>query len=107
MRGGDDHGHAARDMLQHRMHHGLALGIGQHELLGEIGEDADAMRAGIDHEIDAAALAVEVELAALVEDGGRDREHAAIGALGVLWGDRHRNYLPVFLPLVLRRLRAG
>ena len=95
MRGRDDHGNPARDMLQHRMHHGLALGIGEHELLGEIGEDAETVRAGIDHEIDAAALAVEVELAARVEDGGCDREHAAIGALGLVLGrDRHRTLHP-------------
>lgn len=94
MGGGDDHGNPSRDMLQHRMHHALALGIGEHELLGEIGEDTDAVRAGIDHEIDAAALALEVELTALVEDGGRDREHAAIGALGLVGGDRHRTLHP-------------
>ena len=82
-------------MLQHGMHHGVALGIGEHELLGEIGENAEAVRAGIDHEIDTAALAFEIELAALVEDGGRDREHAAIGALGlVLRRDRHRTLHP-------------
>ncbi|UCF54980.1 MAG: FAD-dependent oxidoreductase, partial [Bradyrhizobium sp.] len=94
MGGGDDHGDAAGDMFQHGMHHGLALGVGEHELLGEIGEDAETMRAGIDHEIDAAALAFEVERAALVEDGGNDREHAAIGALGLVWGDRHRTLHP-------------
>ncbi len=95
MRGGDDHGNPARDMLQHCMHHGLALGVREHELLGKIGENAQTVRACVDHEIDAAALSLEVELAALVEDGGRDREHAAIGALGlVLRRDRHRTLHP-------------
>ena len=50
----------------------LALGVGQHELLGEIGQDADAVGAGVDHEIDAAALALQVELPTVVEDGRRD-----------------------------------
>ena len=59
-----DDGHAAGDMLEHRVHHAVALGVGQHELLGEIGEDAEAVRAGVDHEVDAAALAVEIEIAA-------------------------------------------
>ena len=61
-------------MLQHRLHHLFALVVGQHELLGEIGQDAQAVGAGVDHEIDAAALALEIELAALVEDGRNDRE---------------------------------
>ena len=68
-------------MLQHRMHHLFALGIGQHELLGEIGQNAEAVRAGVDHEVDAAALAVEIELAAIVEDGRRNGKDAAIGPL--------------------------
>ena len=44
----------------------------------------DAVRAGVDHEIDAAPLAVDVEFAALIEDGRRDREDAAVGFCG--WG---------------------
>ncbi len=56
----------------------LALGVGQHELLGEIGQNAEAVRAGVDHEVDAAPLAVEIEFAAIVEDGGRDRKDAAV-----------------------------
>ena len=66
-------------MLQHRMHHLFALGIGQHELLGEIGQNAQAIGAGIDHEIDTAALPREIELATVVEDGRRNRENTAIG----------------------------
>ena len=81
MRRRHDHRHPAGDMLQHRMHHLFALGIGQHELLGEIGQDAQAVGAGVDHEIDAAALAFEIELATLVEDGRNDGENAAIGPL--------------------------
>ena len=73
-----DHGHPAGDVLEHRIHHLLALGIRQHELLGKIGQNADAVGAGIDHEIDAAPLAIEIELAAIIEDGGRDGKDAAV-----------------------------
>ena len=62
----------------------LALVVGQHELLGEVREDADAVRSRIDHEVDGALLAFEIELAAVVEDGRRDGKHAAIGARGLL-----------------------
>ena len=90
MRRRHDHGHAARDMLQHCIHHLLALGIAEHELLGIIGENADALRAGIDHEVDAAPLAVEIELAAVIEDGGRNGKDAAIRPCG---SRSHENYL--------------
>ena len=69
MRRRHDHGHPAGDMLQHRMHHLFALGIGQDKLLGEIGQNAQAVRAGVDHEIDTAALPCEIELPTLVENG--------------------------------------
>ncbi|MNS86259.1 hypothetical protein D3C72_1201570 [compost metagenome] len=78
MRGGDDHRHAAVHVLQHGLHQHAALAVAQHELLGEVGQDAEAVRAGIDHEVDAAALAVEVEAALLVENGRRDRENASV-----------------------------
>ena len=75
---GYDHGHPTGDVLQHCIHHLVALGIRQHELLGKIGQNADAVGAGIDHEIDAAPLAIEIELAAIIEDGGRDGKDAAV-----------------------------
>ena len=55
--------------------------VGQHELLGPVGQDAHALRAGIDHEVGAALLALEVELAVLVEHGGRHGKDAAIDRL--------------------------
>ena len=78
----DDDGHTAGDMLQHRLHDLFALGIGQHELLGEIGQDADAVGAGVDHEVDAAPLTVQVERAAVVEDGRRHRKDTPVGPRG-------------------------
>ena len=76
MRRRDDDGHAAGDVLEHRRREDVALFVGEHELLGEIREDAEAVRAGIDHEIDAAPLALEIERAALVEYGRHDRKYA-------------------------------
>ena len=43
--------------FKHCVEHLVALGVGQHELLGEIGEDAEPVRAGVDHEVDGALLA--------------------------------------------------
>jgi hypothetical protein len=56
----------------------MVFGIGDDELLGEVGEDAQPGRAGIDHEIDAAFLARQVELAAVGEGGGHHREYALV-----------------------------
>src|SRR6185437_14693094 len=47
-------------------------------LLRVIRQDADAARPGIDEEIDAAALAVEIERAALVEDRRGDGEYPGV-----------------------------
>ena len=77
MRGGDDDGHAAGDVIEHRPHDGFALVVAEDELLGEVGEDADAVRAGIDHEVDGALLPLEVEPPVLVEHGRGDRKHTA------------------------------
>ncbi|SPA55346.1 protein of unknown function [Cupriavidus taiwanensis] len=87
MRGGDDHWHAPVHVFQHGLHQHVALVVAEHELLGEIGQDAQAVRAGIDHEVDAAALAVQVKPAVRVEDGGRHREYAAVDGGG--WAAGH------------------
>ena len=79
MRRRHDHRHPAGDMCQHAVHHPLAFVVGQHELLGEIRQNAEAVGAGIDHEIDTASLPREIELATVVEDGRRDMEDTAIG----------------------------
>ena len=81
MRRCHDDRHPAGDMLQHHMHHLFTLGVGEHELLGEIGQNAEAIGAGVDHEIDAAALSCEIKLATIVEDGRNDGKNAAIGPL--------------------------
>ena len=65
-------------MLPPRVHHLLALGVGQHELLGEIGQNADAVRTRVDHEVETAPLTVQIEFPAIVEDGGHDGKDAAV-----------------------------
>ena len=59
-------------------HHSFALGVGEHEPFREIGKDADTLRSRVDHEIDAATLAIEVEIALILENGRRDGKDAAI-----------------------------
>ena len=68
-------------MVEHRQHHLIAFGVGENELLGEIRQNAEPLRARIDHEVDAAALAVEIEFAGFSENGWSNREDAPIGPL--------------------------
>ena len=65
--GGNDDRYTARDMGADGLGQQLALGIGEHELFGKIGQYAQAVGAGVDHEIDAPLLAREVELTGLSE----------------------------------------
>ena len=67
--------------FKHGVEHDVALGIGQHELLGEIGEDAQPLRTGIDHAVDGALLAVEIEPAVAVEHGRHDGKDTLVGPL--------------------------
>src|SRR5271155_3864709 len=76
VRGGYDYRDASSDMLKDRSGEDLTFLVGEDELLGEVGEDADTVGAGFDHEVDAALLAFEIEIAVVIEDGGCDREHA-------------------------------
>ena len=57
-------------MVEHGVHQLLAFGVGERELLGQVGEDADTVRAGVDDEVDGSFLALEIEVAAIVEDRG-------------------------------------
>ena len=60
----------------------LALVVGDGELLGVVGQDADAVDAGVDHEVDGALLALQVKLAVVVEGGRGDREDARVDGAG-------------------------
>ena len=63
-----------RDVLQD-----VALLVVEQELLGVVGEDADAVDALVDHAVEHAAHAVEIEVAVLLKRGGRNWQHAGIG----------------------------
>jgi hypothetical protein len=54
------------------------FGIGEGELLGEIGQDADAVDARVDEEVNGALLALQVGRPALVERGRCNWEDAAV-----------------------------
>ena len=79
MRGGDDDRHAAGDLLEREPHHLVALLVGQQELLREVRQDADAVDALVDHQVHDAPVALDVEVAIVVEDGRRDRQDALVG----------------------------
>ncbi len=96
MRGRHDHRHAARDMVQNSVEYHVTLGVGQHELLGEVSEDAEPVRAGIDHEIDGAFLTFKIEPAIAVEHRRYHRKYALIGPPNV--GICHNH--PLFSVLV-------
>ena len=92
--GRDDHRHAPGHVLERRARQDLAVLVGQQELLGEVRQDAQAGRTGIDHEVEAAPLARQVERAGFVEGRGHDREDAAMAGLrarGRRMGGRHGN----------------
>ena len=84
---GDDHRHAAGDVREAQVEQRVALGVGQQELLGVVGEDADAVDALVDHAVEHAALPVEVEVAGVGERRRRDGEHAPVGPCRG-WGHR-------------------
>ena len=48
---------------RHRSSSSVALRVGEQELLGIVGEDADAVDALVDHAVEHAALTVEIEVA--------------------------------------------
>ena len=80
MRGRHDDRDPSGDVLQHGGQDGVALLVGEHELLREVREDAQPLRAGIDHAIDGALLAFEIEAAVGIEHRRNHREHAFVGS---------------------------
>ena len=79
MADGDDDRKPAGHMFQAQPCQMLALGIRDQELLGEIGEDADAVASLIDHAVENAAHAVVIDGTGLGEGCRGDRPDAAIG----------------------------
>src|SRR3954470_24265382 len=72
----DDHWDPPSNVLEGEVGQHLALLVAEHELLREVGQDAEAVRAGVDHEVEAASLAIEVQFTIIPERGGHNREHA-------------------------------
>jgi len=68
-------------MLQHGVEHDVALGIAQHELLGEIGKDATALATRIEHTVDGTFLAVEIESTLAIKHRGHDGKYTLVGAV--------------------------
>src|SRR6266702_4334530 len=75
----DNHRNPAGHVRQAELEQRLALGIGQKELLGKVRQDADAVDALIDHAVEHAAHAVEVEVTVVMKRYRRSREDAHIG----------------------------
>lgn len=85
--GGDDDRHAAVHALQDLPRQDLALLVGQQELLRIVRQHAQAIDAGVDHELHAAALTVQVQAAVVVEDRRHDGVEAAMaGRMGEAHG---------------------
>jgi hypothetical protein len=74
----DDHGHAPCHGVEDQRGQRSTFGIGEGELLGEIGQDADAANACVDEQGNGALLALQVERPALVERGRYDWENAGV-----------------------------
>ena len=71
-------------MLENLPRQQLALGVGERELLGEIGQDAQPLRPGVHHEVDAAQLPGKVQASIVPEGRGHDGEHAAQRGLALV-----------------------
>jgi hypothetical protein len=75
----DDHRHAAGDVRAAELEQRRALVVGEQELLGVVREDADAVDALVDHAVEHAPHARQVEAASVVERRRRDRVDAGPG----------------------------
>ena len=82
MGGGDNYGHPIGDTRQDQVHQGITLIVGEQELFGPVGQDANAVSAGIDQEIDAAELPFGIQRTRLGKDGRGDGKHSVIGLTG-------------------------
>jgi hypothetical protein len=65
-------------VFKHGALHLVAFFVGERELFGKIGEDAQAVRSGVDHEVDRPTLTVKIKAPSVVENGGRHRKYASV-----------------------------
>ena len=71
---GHNHRHPAVDILKDGFGKHFALCVREQKLLREVSENALAVGAGIEHEIDATLLACQIEIATFCKRGGHNRE---------------------------------
>jgi hypothetical protein len=76
---GDNDGDPSSHLFEAKIEQNLALAIGQGELLGIIGQDANAVDPLVDHAVEHPALAIQIEIAIRRKRRRRDREDAAEG----------------------------
>jgi hypothetical protein len=75
---GDDDRHPAGDVGQAQLDQRRALFVGEQELLGIVGQHADAVHALVDHAVEHAPLTVEVEITLRRERRGRNGIDAGV-----------------------------
>jgi hypothetical protein len=76
---GHDHRHAPGHMREAEVEQRLPLAVRERKLLRVVRQDAQAVHALIDHAVEHAALAVQIEVAGLGERRGRDRKDSGEG----------------------------
>jgi hypothetical protein len=76
MAGGDDHWKPARDTLEERAGNRVAFGVGQRELLGIVGEQAQPVDPGVHQVVHNARRPAQVDGLVIVEDRRHDRHDA-------------------------------
>ena len=81
MAAGHDDGNAAVDMLEAGRLQKRPFLVGEQELFGIVGEDAESIDTLVDHAIESAALTPQVKRAVFVEGGRNDRKDSAIGCV--------------------------
>src|ERR1700761_3051281 len=100
MGGGNDHRYPPRDVSEGRFHQGLTFRISKCELLGEIGKNAQAVGACVNHEVQTATLSFKIERAVVMENR---RNHRKDSAVGTLKGGHHDLTFLLFDAVISRR----
>jgi hypothetical protein len=76
MAGGNDHRQPPRDALKQRPGDLVAFGVGQRELLGVVGQQAQPVRPGVHQVVHDPRRTVQVEALIVVKDRRHHRHHA-------------------------------
>ena len=76
--GGHNHRHPTGDMFEDGFGQHVTLFVREQKLLREVGQNAQSVGAGVDHEIDATLLACKIEFAAFGKRGGHHGKYAFV-----------------------------